>query len=195
MNQDPKSSPTQKAPDDYAAVTGPGTVRLERLLPGPIERLWDYLTDSEKRGSWFAFGEMDLHVGGRVELIFHNSAFAENDDPPMAKYAEFAEESRMDGHITACDPPHVLAYTMPDSTGDDTEVDLGVAAVYGHPVIRVIEDAIRDVVELGPGHPKRGQIDRVLRDPEVVSGALEVTDAVDAEILREHEGVGPAQAC
>ena len=23
----------------------PGTVRLERLLPGPVERVWAYLTD------------------------------------------------------------------------------------------------------------------------------------------------------
>ena len=29
----------------------------ECLLPGPIERVWDYLTDSTKRGKWFAFGK------------------------------------------------------------------------------------------------------------------------------------------
>ena len=29
--------------------TEPGTVRLERLLPGPIERAWAYLTESDKR--------------------------------------------------------------------------------------------------------------------------------------------------
>jgi hypothetical protein len=35
---------------DYGVVTAPDTVHLERLLPGPIERVWSYLTDSEKRG-------------------------------------------------------------------------------------------------------------------------------------------------
>lgn len=29
---------------DYAVRTGDDTVRIQRLLPGPIERLWSYLT-------------------------------------------------------------------------------------------------------------------------------------------------------
>src|SRR5205814_4406784 len=41
------------------------TVRLERMLPGPIERVWAYLTDSEKRKTWFASGIFDLRVGGK----------------------------------------------------------------------------------------------------------------------------------
>ena len=28
----------------YGVVTEPGTVRIERLLPGPAERIWSYLT-------------------------------------------------------------------------------------------------------------------------------------------------------
>ena len=49
---------------EYGVVTEPRTIRMERLLPGPIERVWDYLTDSAKRGKWFAAGKMDLRVGG-----------------------------------------------------------------------------------------------------------------------------------
>ena len=56
--------------DDYGVVTEPGTVRIQRALPGPIERVWDYLTDSEKRGTWLAKGAMEPNVGGRVELHF-----------------------------------------------------------------------------------------------------------------------------
>jgi hypothetical protein len=52
-------------------ATGPGELRIERWLPGPAERIWAYLTDSEKRGAWLAPGEMELRVGGRVE---HRSA-------------------------------------------------------------------------------------------------------------------------
>jgi uncharacterized protein YndB with AHSA1/START domain len=26
--------------NDYGVIVGPGTVRFERLLPGPIERVW-----------------------------------------------------------------------------------------------------------------------------------------------------------
>jgi len=61
------------AQDGYGVVTEPGTVRFERLLPGPIERVWSYLTESDKRRTWLASGEMELQVGGRVELIWRNS--------------------------------------------------------------------------------------------------------------------------
>lgn len=105
-------------PDPYAVFTGPATVRLERLLPGPIERVWSYLTDSNKRATWLAAGEMDLRVGGHVEHIFHNNGLTQNDDPPPEKYAQYGDESRMTGQITAIDPPRLLAYTWAEDTGD-----------------------------------------------------------------------------
>ena len=36
---------------EYGIVTEAGAVRFERLLPGPIERVWAYLTDPDKRAS------------------------------------------------------------------------------------------------------------------------------------------------
>ncbi|MFC3551719.1 SRPBCC family protein [Lysobacter cavernae] len=104
--------------NDFGTVIAPGTVRIERSLPGPIERVWDYLTESGKRASWLASGEMDQRVGGSVELVFHNSELTRNDEPPPAKYAQYAGESRMSGTITACEPPHLLAYTW----GKESEV-------------------------------------------------------------------------
>lgn len=98
---------------DYGIRTAPDTVRVERLLPGPIERVWGYLTDPELRAQWFAGGAMELRVGGRIALQFHNSALTENDDPPPAKYAEY-DDARMGGTITACEPPRALAYTFGD---------------------------------------------------------------------------------
>ena len=35
--------------DAYGVLTEPQTLKIERLLPGPIERVWAYLTDSELR--------------------------------------------------------------------------------------------------------------------------------------------------
>jgi hypothetical protein len=56
--------------NEYGVVTEARTVRLERVLPGPIERVWAYLTDSKKRGRWFASGPMDLRLGGEVSSGF-----------------------------------------------------------------------------------------------------------------------------
>lgn len=109
---------TETAMSDYGVVTEPGTVRFERLLPGPIERVWEYLTDSEKRGTWLATGQMELRVGGRVEHVFRNSDLTQPDDPPPPKYANLPDELTMHGQITACDPPRMLAYTWSETSGD-----------------------------------------------------------------------------
>ncbi|HUK06032.1 MAG TPA: SRPBCC domain-containing protein, partial [Burkholderiales bacterium] len=61
-----------KPDDGRATLIQPSTIRFERLLPGPIERVWEYLTVSEKRAAWLAAGEFDLRVGGRIELIVNN---------------------------------------------------------------------------------------------------------------------------
>ncbi|MBO7942095.1 SRPBCC domain-containing protein, partial [Streptomyces sp. S9] len=81
-------------------LTAPDSVRIERVLPGPIERVWAYLTESDKRRRWLAAGDMDLRVGGAVELNFDNARLTHNDDPPPAKYANDCVNT-MRGRITA----------------------------------------------------------------------------------------------
>jgi uncharacterized protein YndB with AHSA1/START domain len=115
------SSPGPEDDVAYGIVVAPGVVRFERVLPGPIERVWSYLTDSKQRSAWLAAGEMELRLGGSVEHVFRNSALTDHDDPPPAKYGERAEESRMHGHILVCDPPHVLAYTWGEATGEHAD--------------------------------------------------------------------------
>ena len=40
--------------DAYGVLTEPATLKIQRLLPGPIERVWAYLTESELRRQWLA---------------------------------------------------------------------------------------------------------------------------------------------
>ena len=96
---------------DYGVRTAPDTVRIERLLPGPIERVWQYLTDPQLRAQWFAGGELEPRTGGRMDLQFHNSTLTENDDPPPPKYANVGDH-RMQCVVTEFDPPHVLGFTF-----------------------------------------------------------------------------------
>lgn len=65
------------------------TVHFERLLPGPVERVWEFLTTTERLPAWFGNGTFEPREGGAVTL--------------------------MDGHIrgvvTQWQPPRKLAYT------------------------------------------------------------------------------------
>ncbi|AXQ31480.1 ATPase [Solimonas sp. K1W22B-7] len=102
--------------DDFGVVTEPGTLRMDRLLPGPIERVWSYLTDSDKRARWLAAGPMDLQIGGRVDLAFHNSLLSSKVEEPPEHYRN-ADCSKLQGRVTRCEPPYRLSFTW--GTGAD----------------------------------------------------------------------------
>lgn len=105
---------------ERATFVAPATVRMERLLPGPVERLWAYLTDSEKRATWLCGGEFELRVGGRVRLEFDNDSLSGDKNPPD-KYKSMKGHSKFEGRITRLEPLRVLAYTW--KMGErDTEV-------------------------------------------------------------------------
>ncbi len=108
----------EQAMSEYGIVTEAGTVRFERLLPGPIERVWAYLTESEKRGKWLASGEMELYVGGRVELKFRHSELSAEPTPDQFKKYEGSSY----GRITGYDPPRLLSYTWAEESGENSEV-------------------------------------------------------------------------
>ena len=88
-------------PDAYGELIEPTTLKIQRLLPGPIERIWAYLTDSELRRKWLAAGAMEMKVGAPVELVWRND---ELNDPPGKRPAGFPGEHRMQSRITELDP-------------------------------------------------------------------------------------------
>ena len=99
-------------PDAYGVLTEPATLKIQRLLPGPIERVWAYLTESDLRRQWMASGEMEMKVGAPFELVWRNDELS---NPPGRRPAGFAEEQRMQSRITELDPPRKLSITWQGS--------------------------------------------------------------------------------
>ena len=95
---------------DYGVVSEPRTVRFERVLPGPIDRVWAYLTESDKRAKWLASGPMELRVGGRFELKFNQADYAAIIEPIPERFKHHGGEVEI-GLVTQCDPPRLLAFT------------------------------------------------------------------------------------
>ena len=44
-------------------------VRFERLLPGPIERVWEYLVNPARLPGWFGEATMEPRAGGAVRMM------------------------------------------------------------------------------------------------------------------------------
>ena len=104
------------ADDAYGVVTEPATLTLQRLLPGPIDRVWSYLTNGELRRQWLAAGAMEEKVGATVDFVWRNDELT---DPPGTRPDGFDAEHRMTCEVTAIDAPRSLSITW-GSTGGVT---------------------------------------------------------------------------
>lgn len=107
---------------DYGVVLESGAVRFERLLPGPIERVWAFLTEGDKRARWFCGGETDPRVGGAVALFFKHSQIT--DEPPPDSARRMNDEGNlMTGTVTAWEPPHRFAFNWVGMGEPDSDVE------------------------------------------------------------------------
>src|SRR5215831_6154763 len=89
------------SPEDYGVLTEPSTLKIQRLLPGPIERVWAYLTESDLRRKWLAAGEMEMTVGAPFELVWRNDELTQ---PPGQRPPDFGPEHHMQSRITELEP-------------------------------------------------------------------------------------------
>ncbi|MFE2960961.1 SRPBCC family protein [Nocardia tengchongensis] len=95
---------------EYGKATETATIRIERLLPGPIERVWTYLIDVDKRATWLAGGLLEQHTGGRVEHLFRIHELT-------GEGGATEIDDRRHGVVLEWDPPHLLRHSW--STGGD----------------------------------------------------------------------------
>ncbi len=107
---------------EFGVVPEARTLRISRVLPGPIERVWAYLTELDKRAKWLAAGAMELWVGGRVELNFRHADLSVQPEPIPERFEKHQGGHSQHGRITRCDPPRTLSYTWNEASGNDSEV-------------------------------------------------------------------------
>ncbi|MDP1750835.1 MAG: SRPBCC family protein [Reyranella sp.] len=100
----------------YGRTTAPTEVRFERLLPGPIETVWEFLVDSDKRGQWLASGPMELKEGGAVELRFQHRDLSPHKVAPPERYREIDEKGHVSRErVLRVEPPRLLAISWGES--------------------------------------------------------------------------------
>jgi uncharacterized protein YndB with AHSA1/START domain len=124
-------------PDNFGTLIEPATLKIQRLLPGPIERIWAYLTDSDLRRKWLASGEMQMKAGAPFELVWRNNELT---DPPGERPPGFSGEHRMSSRIVEVDPPHKLTFTW----GESGEVTFELAPAGDRVLLTVIHRRLPD---------------------------------------------------
>ena len=106
---------------NYGELIEPTTLKIQRVLPGSVERVWDYLTKSDLRRQWFAAGDMDTKPNASFELVWRNNELT---NPPGKSPDGFGEEHRMTSTIIECDPPRKLMFTWGMGGGGDVTFTL-----------------------------------------------------------------------
>jgi uncharacterized protein YndB with AHSA1/START domain len=124
-------------PDAYGALIEPATLKIERLLPGPIERIWAYITDSDLRRRWLASGDMQMKAGAPFEFVWRNDELS---DPPGKRPEGFSKEHRMQSRVVACDPPHKLVITW----GENGEVTFDLEPIDDDVLLTIIHRRLPD---------------------------------------------------
>lgn len=87
----------------------PEMLRLTRLLPGTVERVWAYLTQSDLRATWLGAGTMDLRPGATVELAIDNTKLTPTPEnaPPPDRAAQGGPKMLV-WRVVASEAPHLL---------------------------------------------------------------------------------------
>lgn len=116
--------------EQYGILTAPDTLRFERTLPGPIERVWAYLTEPDKRGLWLAKGEMELVEGGKVTLQFLHRELSPVQGVTPDKFRDMDQGHSFTGRILRINAPWLLAFTW----GGDSEVSFELEPEQGNMV-------------------------------------------------------------
>jgi uncharacterized protein YndB with AHSA1/START domain len=108
--------------NDFGELVNSNTVRFERLLPGPIERVWSYIVEGDKRAKWLCGGDAELKVGGKMEMHFDNESLSSQPDIPRPeKYKDMPDKPSFTGSVTRYEPPHVFSHLW-DFENEATEV-------------------------------------------------------------------------
>jgi len=125
----------------YGRLTEPATLTIERLLPGPVSRIWAYLTDAEMRRKWLADGEMEQKAGSTFELVWRNDELS---DRPSVRPDGFAEEMRMTSWLLDVQAQKRLVFTW----GESGEVSFDLAPQGEEVLLTVTHRRISDRTNL-----------------------------------------------
>lgn len=128
---------TSKSSSTAARMLDASTVRIERVLPGPAERIWQYLTEPEFREKWLAGGSLEARAGGEMVLEFDHQRISDEPGPPPERFAD------SEGYVSTCrietwDPPRELSFSWPEPGQPDSFVHIVLEPVAGSDELRLV---------------------------------------------------------
>jgi uncharacterized protein YndB with AHSA1/START domain len=108
---------------ELGRIIASDSFRLERSLNAPLERVWSYIVDADKRSRWFCAGDNIANTGQSFTFAFgHHRITTEEPPERWARMDGSQPDMLMTGRVLVYEPPHKLAITWGGGEGPESEV-------------------------------------------------------------------------
>jgi uncharacterized protein YndB with AHSA1/START domain len=124
--------------DVFGDALDAATLRLQRRLPGPMERVWRYLTESDLRRQWLASGDTPDRAGEPLALTWRNDELTQ--PPGRRPDGMNGGEHTMQSRVIAIDPPRSLTIAW----GQHGEVQFDLEPAGGEVILTLTHRRVPD---------------------------------------------------
>jgi uncharacterized protein YndB with AHSA1/START domain len=116
------------------------TLRMERTLKAPIDKVWSFLVDPAKRARWLAGGTSPAKPGDCIDLRFDNDKLTGEAAPPELQ--QYAGRHEFQCRILEIEPPRLLVMTFGGSGPDASEVRFELSARGEHTHLTLVHSKL-----------------------------------------------------
>lgn len=138
---------------DFGVIVKPDTLRFERVLPGPIERVWTYLTDPDKVATWLAAADSQMRSGATVVFTWNHGKLSPQVEPTPERY-EKHQGATSRWRVTRFEPPRAVGWTWNVGTGSESDVMVELTPLEKDVLLVLTHSRIRDpasIAEMAAG--------------------------------------------
>ncbi|HEU5293575.1 MAG TPA: SRPBCC family protein [Burkholderiaceae bacterium] len=117
------------------------TLRMERVLKAPIDKVWSFLVDPAKRARWLAGGTAPANPGECIDLRFDNDKLTDEKAPP--KLQQYAGKHEFQCRILKIEPPRLLVMTFQEGSPNASEVSFELSARGDHTHLTLVHSKLK----------------------------------------------------
>jgi uncharacterized protein YndB with AHSA1/START domain len=101
----------------------PQSLRFERLLDAPIEKVWRFLIEPDLRARWFMGRPTEPIMGGKLGLTMNHDRLSDDDVPTPERFRSHVDANWAE-RITRIEAPNMLAFTWDEEKAGEVTIEL-----------------------------------------------------------------------
>ncbi|GJL95001.1 MAG: ATPase [Hyphococcus sp.] len=125
--------------NNYGEVLEDGSIKFVRLLPGPIDRVWSWIANGEKRARWFCGGSDLTNADATVRFEFKHQNLTPHNEAFPEEYKEMEDGISFEVEVTLLEPPHKVFFNWAGEEGSPSVVEFYLSEENGKVRLELIQ--------------------------------------------------------